>query len=63
MDNYRVITDGLTNFMVEITHKNGGIHTTGGFHTQFAADAWMADRIAIAEAADTSDLAKLLHRS
>jgi hypothetical protein len=51
MNNYRVITDGLTGFAVEITHERGGIQTTSGFHTLLAADAWMADRIAVAEAA------------
>ena len=55
--------DGPSDFTVEITHKSGGIHTTGGFHTLFAADAWMADSIAIAEAADASALAKLQNRS
>jgi hypothetical protein len=63
MGSYRVIMDGPSDFTVEITHRNGGIHTTGGFHTLFAADAWMADRIAIAEAVDASELAKLRHRS
>jgi hypothetical protein len=63
MDSYRVVMDGPSDFTVEITHKSGGIHTTGGFHTLFAADAWMADSIAIAEAADASALAKLQNRS
>jgi hypothetical protein len=51
MDNYRVIVDGSTSqFAVEITHENGYIQTRGGFPTLLAAYAWMADRIAVAEA-------------
>jgi hypothetical protein len=52
MDTYRVIIDGPTDFAVEITHEHGGIHTTGGFHSLLAADAWMANRIGTAEVAE-----------
>ena len=48
MGSYRVISDGPTDFAVEITNERGRIHTTGGFHTLLAADAWMADRKAVA---------------
>ena len=53
MNNYRVITDGFAGFAVEITHAHGGIQTTSGFHTLLGADAWMADRISVEEAAST----------
>ena len=60
VDNYRVIVDGsTTDFAVEITYESGGIQTTRGFRTPLAADAWMADRIAGAEAS-ASYRAKLL---
>ena len=60
MDNYRVIVDGsTTDFAVEITYQSGGMQTKGGFPTLLAADAWMADRIAGAEAS-ASYRAKLL---
>ena len=60
MDNYRVIVDGsTTDFAVEITYQSGGMQTKGGFRTLSAADAWMADRIAVAEAS-ASYRAKLL---
>jgi hypothetical protein len=49
MDSYRVIAEGLSDFAVEITHENGGVHTTGGFHTLLAAEAWMANRVAAAK--------------
>ncbi len=49
MDSYRVIADGLSDFAVEITHDNGGIHTTGGFHTLITAEAWMSHRVAVAK--------------
>ena len=60
MDHYRVIVDGSTSdFAVEITYENGDIQRRGGFPTLLAADAWMADRTAVAEAS-ASYRAKLL---
>ena len=49
MDSYRVIANEPTDFAVEITHENGGIHITGGFRTLLAANAWMVDRLAVAK--------------
>jgi hypothetical protein len=49
MDTYRVIPDGPTDFAVEVTHRNGVSHTTGGFHDRFAACVWLADRLAVAK--------------
>jgi hypothetical protein len=59
MKTYRVIVDGRTDFAVEATHEHGGNYTTGGFHTLLAADAWMANRIAVT-LATASYRAKLL---
>jgi hypothetical protein len=75
MKTYRVIVDGRTDFAVEATHEHGGNHTTGGFRTLLAADAWVANRIAVTSATasyrarllrdhgrDARTLAQLYHR-
>jgi len=54
-----IVDDSTTDFAVGITYESGGIRTKGGFRTLSAADAWMADRIAVAEAS-ASYRAKLL---
>jgi hypothetical protein len=45
MADYRIIPDpkGTAAFQAEVTYPNGGLRVVGGFETQEAAKAWIAD--------------------
>ena len=59
MDIYRVIVDGPAGFAVEVTHRDGVSHTTGGFHSRLDANAWVVERMAVARV-EVDERAKLI---
>jgi hypothetical protein len=62
MDIYRVIVDGPAGFAVEVTHRDGVSHTTGGFHSRLDANAWVVYRMAVARV-EVDERAKLISQS
>jgi hypothetical protein len=59
MDTYPVIADGPTDFAVVVSHRDGVIHTTGGFYSRLDANAWVADRMVVARF-EADERAKLM---